>query len=176
MANKEPLTKLQIEFRHKIELEFGLVPDSLAFPTGENWDRNLSKDEVLHLNPSDKQRRPLVSLIRKVLLLQHWSTRPAELQAEGLAPLKRPALRQWHDPDRGLWTWDDVLLDKPSGKNATIVAVFKTAADDIQNIGKTAGGGQRSTIKKQREIIYQLELQIISLLEEVRELRNMRRQ
>ncbi|UXS48285.1 hypothetical protein [Agrobacterium tumefaciens] len=175
MANKELLTDLQLKFRRKIEIEFGLVLDSIAFPTGEKWDMDLSKDEVLHLNPGDKQRRPLVSLIRKVLLLQHWSTRATELQAQVTVPLKRPALRQWHDPGRGLWTWDDVLLDKPSGKNSTIIGVFNTAAEDIEKIRKGARGGQRSTIKKQREIIHQLELQIISLLEEVRELRNMRR-
>jgi hypothetical protein len=145
----------------------------VPFPSGESWDVDMTKDEFKRLRWEHKQKRSLVALLRKVWLLLQWSKDEAELRKEHVAPLTRPKLRRWSDPSRGLWSWEDVLLDKPTHKkNADAIKVFSQAVKDIGRLQKTKKLPQGQQIIDQNDLIERLELQIIELMEEIRTLNN----
>jgi len=137
----------------------------LPFPTNEAWDANLSKDQHRRLRWQDKQIRSQTALVRKVTLLQALAGSLAGVLAEPLIPQDRKALREWHDPSRGLWRWEDVKLDNPNLRNGPVIKAFFDSIAEIDELKKGRHSTLRRKLLDRNAIIERLELRNAELLE-----------
>lgn len=146
--------------------------DCEPFPVGEIWDTDISPAQHRRLSWQDKQRRGMTALRRKVALLQDLGTSLASIISEPFIPKDRKRLREWHDPSRGLWSWEDVKLDNPDNlKNKNVIEAFQQALVDIENCKKGKGSVLRRQVSEQNDLIERLELRNAELLEEIGRLR-----
>lgn len=137
------------------------------YPADEVWDTDLSPDQQKRLGWPDKQRRSITALKRKVAILQQLSTSSPLVVKEFDVPKTRKELRDWYDPARGLWRWEDVKLDNPALKNKEIVAIFLKAVAAIDELRKGKSSTLRRRIADNNSTIERLEFRNAELLEEI---------
>ena len=136
-----------------------------------DWDRELAKAEIKRLAPRVRQRRALLSLERKVALIEAEANRPDDGGARPGLPVDRAKLRRWTDSARGLWAWSTPAFDHPRGHNASLIARFEAAIDRIRLRHGRGRGALRREIAADAVRIARLEAQVMHLMEENRGLR-----
>ncbi|MGO6946991.1 MULTISPECIES: hypothetical protein [Rhizobium] len=102
--------------------------------TNENWDRELTPSEFIHLDKRLKRERIDASLSRKVREVERWAASgkppPKYLKLAG----NRARLRRWSDPAKKLWSWSDDAPDDPSGRNKFLLARWEVAIHALGGI------------------------------------------
>lgn len=140
-------------------------------PTPAPWDRDLAPGEVKRLAPVDRGRRALLSLERKVALIEAEARRAADAPARPDLPINRAKLRRWTMAVEGLWEWSDPQFDHPGGRNAALIARFTDALDLLRARKRRGRAGLQAELAARDRLVRDLELQAGHLIGENRELR-----
>ncbi len=143
------------------------VAVDLAKVSGE-WDRPLTKAEVLRLRPEHKGLRPLVSFLRKVALMIEMIDDPGLRQEIPQQTYKfRKGLREWSDPNRRLWPWGDPLVDSPTGNYRKLTEIYFEAEEVLDTVRKGKGFSLERKLQEQQRVIESLEVQILDLMDQL---------
>ena len=148
-----------------------LAASLVTGPTRAPWDRDFAPNEVKRLAPADRGRRALLSLERKVALIEAEARRAADASTRPDLPRDRTKLRRWTVATEGLWEWSDPQFDHPAGRNAALVARFTAALDLLQARKRRGRAGLQAQVAAKDRLVRDLELQVGHLIGENRELR-----
>lgn len=142
-----------------------IVP--MPFPSGSPWDALLTTDQLRKLHWADKQRHVLESLRRKVAIVLEYARDPSRIASCSEIPKSRKELRQWADPERGLWPWIWPALDNPDHpQNGEFIEVFWAALDVIEAGPQDKRSNLQREVKDRDAVIAALKLQNAELLAE----------
>ncbi len=135
--------------------------------TTDDWDVDLTPRQIEKLSPAKKRLRSRASLERKVDIVEKWSRdRSSARKHEHLIPWKRPALRDWNDPSKRLWSWKFTPVDSPEGDNSDLMKRLSGALDLLRKLLD----GPDSELEALRRRVATLEKQNLELLSEISQL------
>ena len=135
------------------------------------WDRPLSKSEIRRLSPTDRRKRALASLERKIAAIERAASIGDTVRQRTELPNDRAKLRRWENAESGLWCWADPLFDSPTGRNAGLIARFQAAIERLLNDRRHGKAGLRDDIGVLARRVAVLDQQIADLIGQNRQLR-----
>ncbi|WP_029616600.1 hypothetical protein [Pseudorhizobium marinum] len=167
LAAKPRGSELAADIRRRLELFEAKVGVSRR-DTSEIWDRPMDQADVFKTSPSDKGKRTLVSVMRKVgLLIDMIDDQPLRADISRDYYKDRTALRGWMDASRGLWPWKDPLIDKPDGRYGELIALYFESLAAVEAADKGKNFKLRERLDEQSRVIIELERQNLELLNRI---------
>jgi hypothetical protein len=136
-----------------------------AKPMGRlDWDADLAIEDVKRLSALERGKRVTASLTRKVEILELLLV--GDRIDYSFVPWSRAKLRGWSEPNAGLWSWRDPLVDGAHGKNALLVARYFAALNNLRRKRKNKNTSPVEELAVARKCIGTLEAQVIDLIEQ----------
>jgi hypothetical protein len=137
------------------------------------WDTDLAPEEARRLPPAHKGKRALLSLTRKVELLELWGKEGLPPEMKSSVPWDRAKLRRWKDVGLRLWSWADPQVDGEEGRNSDLIGRFYAALKVIEVRRKDKGLNLTKQVQAKDRIIANLQLQVATLVDQNRQLQMM---
>ncbi|WP_132533988.1 hypothetical protein [Rhizobium sp. PP-F2F-G48] len=132
----------------------------------------MTSEQLRELAWDDKERHVLESLRRKVAIIVKFAENPSMVVAGLSIPRERKQLREWVDPERGLWPWKWPALDNPDHpKNGALIELFWAALDKIDAGPQDSRTNLQQDLRDREAIIARQKQQIAELTAENVDLR-----